>query len=47
MHGQDITMQSRSGRKVILLEMKNHEELKLKLAGDSLNWLGNMLNHED
>jgi hypothetical protein len=27
--------------------MKNHEELKLKLAGDNIYWLGNMLNHED
>jgi hypothetical protein len=47
MHGQDIAMQSCSGRRAILLEMKNHEELNLKLAEDSINWLGNMLNHED
>jgi len=47
MNGQGFTMQSRSGRKAILLEMKNHEELKLKLAGDNIYWLGNMLNHED
>jgi hypothetical protein len=27
--------------------MKNHEELKLKLTGENIYWLGNMLNHED
>jgi hypothetical protein len=47
MHGQDIAMQSCSRRRAILLEMKNHEELNLKLAEDNINWLGNMLNHED
>jgi hypothetical protein len=43
MHGQDFNMQSRNRKRMILMEMKNHKELNLKLAEDLINRLRNML----